>query len=64
MAGTISSLVRGARGAAAWFRPTAWDVVLAVAVEVLAFVAHVPVAIHVALAAVAFVGSKLARRRA
>jgi hypothetical protein len=61
MAGTIPSLIRGARVVAHWLRPTAWDAAVAGAVEVLALVAHLPVAVHIAVAAVAFVGAKLTR---
>jgi len=61
MAGTIPSLIRGARAVAHWLRPTAWDAAVAGSVEVLALAASLPIALHIALAAAAFVGAKLTR---
>jgi len=61
MAGTISSLMRGARVVAHRLRPTAWDAAVAIAVEAAAFAASLPIALHIALAAVVFVGGKLTR---
>jgi hypothetical protein len=61
MAGTISSLIRGARVVAHWLRPTAWDAIVAIAVEAALFGIHLTIAFHVAVSITAFVAQRLAR---
>jgi len=61
MAGTIPSLIRGARVVAHWLRPSAWDAIVAIAVEAALFGIHLTIAFHVAVSIVAFVAQRLAQ---